>query len=118
MEQKRMTDCELMVMKCIWDSPVELSMQQVREMVNLRYGKDWKSQTVSTFLKRLVGKGYIQMHRKGRVFFYQPLADAEECQIDELRWVVTLWYGGSFPMFMGHVAKLAGRAGADGELRT
>ena len=117
MEQKRMTDSEVMVMKCIWDSPVKLSMQQIREVVNMRYGKDWKSQTVSTFLQRLVGKGYLQMHKKGRVFFYQPLVDAEECQIEKLQNILTLWYGDSFPLFVDHVAKLAERAGEDSDMR-
>ena len=117
MEQKRMTDCEVMVMKCIWDSPAELTQQQIREIANIRYGKNWKPQTVSTFLQRLVGKGYLQMHRMGRVFFYQPMVDAEKCQMNELQNILTLWYGNSIPLFVDHVEKLVRQAGTDKKLQ-
>ena len=63
MRAKEITDCEKVVMKCVWDSDHELSMQEITEMVNTQHGKNWKTQTVSTFLARLVKKDYLKMYR-------------------------------------------------------
>ena len=35
-------------------------------------------QTVSTFLSRLVKKGFLNMYRKGRYCYYQPLVSKED----------------------------------------
>ncbi len=100
MRAKEITECEKVVMKCVWDSPHELSMQEITEMVNTRHGKNWKTQTVSTFLARLVKKDYLKMYRKGRCFYYQPLVDKEEYKDDVLRDYVEFWNGGSMTAFV------------------
>ena len=56
----------------------ELSLMEIMQRVNDKYHKDWKPQTVSTFLARLVRKGYLRHYRQGRVFFYQILVPLEE----------------------------------------
>ncbi len=65
--------CERMVMKVIWDSPEELALQEIMGRVNLENGKEWKPQTVSTFLSRLLKKEFISSYRKSRYTYYQPL---------------------------------------------
>lgn len=100
MRAKEITDCEKIVMKCVWDSPHELSMQEITQMVNSIYGKTWKTQTVSTFLARLVKKDYLKMYRKGRCFYYQPLVDKEEYKNDVLKDYVQFWNGGSMSAFV------------------
>lgn len=73
MKLEKLTDCEELVMKTVWDAEEELSLMEVMARVNDKYHKDWKPQTVSTFLARLVKKGYLKHYRQGRVFFYQIL---------------------------------------------
>lgn len=70
--------CEKLVMKTIWDSPEDLALQEVLEKVNEENGRKWKPQTVSTFLARLVKKGFISAYRKGRYSFYQPVVSKAE----------------------------------------
>lgn len=77
MKLERLTDCEELVMKTVWDAQEELSLMEVMSRVNDKYKKDWKPQTVSTFLARLVKKGYLKHYRQGRVFFYQILVPLE-----------------------------------------
>lgn len=72
------TDCERNVMVIFWRSSKELSMQEVTEECNQGFGKDWKTQTVSTFLQRLRKKDYLSMQRKRRAFYYTPLVTKEE----------------------------------------
>lgn len=78
MKLERLTDCEELVMKTVWDAEEELSLMEVMARVNDKYKKEWKPQTVSTFLARLVKKGYLKYYRQGRVFFYQILIPLEE----------------------------------------
>lgn len=70
---EQLPDCEEKVLSVIWDSPEELALLDIMETVNKKYGKEWKPQTVSTFLTRLCKKGYIHFYRKGRYCYY--LAD-------------------------------------------
>jgi len=76
--KKMLSDCEEKVMAVIWKSSDELDLQQIKAEVNRRFGKKWAQQTVSTFLRRIVAKGYLSKRRSGRVFFYTPLISREE----------------------------------------
>ena len=70
-----LTECEQLVMKVIWNSPEELTLPDIVKAVNATYQKEWKPQTVSTFLARLVKKNYLNSYRSGRTFYYQRLVD-------------------------------------------
>ena len=78
METNDISACERLVMKIIWDSREDLALQEVMGRVNEENGKAWKPQTVSTFLTRLVKKGFLSMYRKGRYCYYQPLVSKDE----------------------------------------
>ena len=54
MDTNDISACEKLVMKVIWDSTEELALQEVMDGVNHENGKNWKPQTVSTFLSRLI----------------------------------------------------------------
>ena len=91
---EELTNCEVLVMKVIWSSAEAMSIQEILRAVNEAYGKDWKVQTVSTFLSKMVKKGYLDMRRQGRTFFYHPLVTEKEYGKREIRKCVELWGGG------------------------
>lgn len=95
-----LTKSEEVVMKCIWDSEVELALSDVTANVNSDYGKDWKPQTVSTFLARLVRKGYLSFYRKGRYFFYQPLVKEKDYKRELMKEFIRFWDGGDASLFI------------------
>ncbi len=68
-----LTECEQLVMKVIWNSSEELTLPDIVKAVNDTYQKEWKPQTVSTFLARLVKKNFLTSYRSGRTFYYQSL---------------------------------------------
>ena len=78
MKGENITDCELLVMKILWDTTEELSLPGIVDAVNTAFDRTWKPQTVSTFLARLVRKGYLDMVRKGRLFIYYPKVSKKE----------------------------------------
>ena len=78
MDINDISTCEKFVMKVIWDSTEDLALQDIMGKVNEENEKSWKPQTVSTFLSRLVKKGFLSMYRKGRYCYYKPLVSKRE----------------------------------------
>lgn len=102
------TDCEQLVMKCVWDSEEDLSMMQMVDLVQEKYGKVWKPQTISTFLARLVKKGYLEMTRHGRVFFYHQIIEHQDYVQTLSKEYVDFWFKGDASSFIDAVKKERG----------
>lgn len=88
---KELSKCEGMVMKVIWGSGDVLTMQEITVKVNDLFHKTWKTQTVSTYLARLVKKGYLSMERQGRLFYYHPLIAEEDYAQGEIIKCMDMW---------------------------
>lgn len=102
---ERLTDCEQLVMKTVWDADEELSLAEIMRRVNTKYHKQWKSQTVSTFLSRLVTKGYLRHYRQGRVFLYQILVLPDEYKSQLTSDYVNFWNHNNADEFLCALAK-------------
>lgn len=72
--------CESQVMAVIYGNPEPMGLREVMSRVNQRFNKNWKPQTVSTFIARLVEKGYLTGKRSGRNTLYYPILKVEEYQ--------------------------------------
>ena len=90
---EELTTAESMVMKTIWDHPHEMALQEIMKLTNETYGKDWKSQTVSTYIAKLVKKEqsrkFVKFWNRGSVAqfltaFYKDHKLTKE-EIEELR---------------------------------
>lgn len=88
-EQKLPTGCEeqiLLAVCSIGSEPVDSGA--IREYVNEKYGHEWAPQTVSTFLARLVKKGYLTIERKGKMYCYMATITLEQyrrARVDALK---------------------------------
>ncbi len=91
MLENDLTNIEMLIMKCIWDTPEKLALSQLVVMVNERFDKSWKPQTISTYLAHLVRKGYLSMERKGKVFLYQPEVSEQEYRASQIDELVNYW---------------------------
>jgi predicted transcriptional regulator len=91
MNTVKMTDCELLVMKCVWVSDHEMALPEIVDMVNTKFSKEWKSQTVSTFLARLVKKEFLTLYRSGRQFYYVPLIQEKDYKENVIEECVEFW---------------------------
>ena len=74
---EKLTESEEVIMRAIWDCKKEPGLSDVLERVNGYYGKDWKPQTVSTFLSKLCRKHYLELKRNGKIYTYKILV--REC---------------------------------------
>lgn len=91
MDKNKLTDVELVIMQVIWDSTHELQLGEILPIANERTGNDWKRQTVSTYLSRLVQKGFLEMENTGRFSTYRPLIDRETYMNREMASFADKW---------------------------
>ncbi len=100
MVKNDLTNAELLVMKCIWDNTKDLVLSEVVAIVNERYGKEWKPQTVSTYLAHLVQKRFLQMERNGKIYTYHPLIAEVDYRTKMMNSFVDFWGNGSPSEFL------------------
>lgn len=100
MKKNELTAAETIVMKSIWDAETELPLSGIMAYIEEHFRKDWKSQTVSTFLSKLVQKEFIRMKREGRKITYEVLVTEEEYKAAQSEKFVSFWNGGSVSEFL------------------
>lgn len=96
MKAQHVTECEILVMKTIWSHPEkDMALPEILGLVNSTYGKEWAPQTVSTFLKRLVNRGFLRVYRQGRSFFYHELISMKEFREATVTDCLEFWFDGN-----------------------
>lgn len=93
-KRAELSECEMTVMKCIWDEGQPVTCAQIIEQLKEKYGLDYKDTTVYTFLKVLKNKGFVQSERKG-VTYYSAIKEEEKYREEVLRRTEKFWFGGS-----------------------
>lgn len=91
---RRLPECEEMVMTVVWDALEAPDLAETRRRVNEKFDKTWKPQTVSTFLTRLVHKGFLTFYRKGRYSYYEPVVNKEEYCAAEVIRIADMYFAG------------------------
>ena len=91
MKVEKLTESEELVMKAIWDCKKEPVLSDVVDRVDGFYGKEWKPQTVSTFLAKLVRKEYLKLIRNGKIYTYKVLVPEEVYRRKLYRQHISFW---------------------------
>ncbi len=99
MEWYELTDSEKIIMKCIWDLGDGTRLAGIMARALEVYEKDWKPQTVSTFLGKLVRKGYVEQYREGRYYYYKIIIDKKSYCCRMLRQEIDFWNDGDVESF-------------------
>ena len=94
-----LSSCEKMVLGCIYEyqrrNKMAPDLLSIVEMVNSKFDKDWKQQTVCTFLTRMEKKGLITIERKRRNSRYSPVITREEYLQQVFGEVAKLYFNGN-----------------------
>ncbi|MCH5267830.1 MAG: BlaI/MecI/CopY family transcriptional regulator [Lachnospiraceae bacterium] len=93
-KRSELSECELTVMKCIWDEEKPVTCPQIMEQLREKYGLDYKDTTVYTFLKVLKEKGFVKSERRG-VTYYTAIKQEEKYREEVLKKTEKFWFGGS-----------------------
>lgn len=94
-----LTESEKITMKCVWDIGDGARLSRIMTLANDNYGKKWKPQTVSTFLGKLVRKGFLEQYRDGRYFYYRILIDKHTYRTQMICDDVEFWDDGNLEVF-------------------
>lgn len=103
---KKLTESEEMVMKAVWDLGKAPVLAEVSDRINEFYKKEWKPQTVSTYLQRLVYKKYLKLCRNGRIYTYKVLHSEAEYRNDRLQSIYDYLYKGDKEALMQDVEEI------------
>ncbi|MEI3605418.1 BlaI/MecI/CopY family transcriptional regulator [Pseudogracilibacillus sp. SE30717A] len=91
---QKLSDTEMEVMEVIWECTPPVTSTELLRLFSQR-GKEWKGQTISTFLSRLVDKGALSVTRHGRANKYIPRISFEDYKLMETKSVLDGLYQGS-----------------------
>lgn len=90
----KVSECEEMIMSILWSSEEDLDLMTVTARMQNRYGKEWKLQTVATFMTRLEKKDFIDIYRVGRYSHYRPIVRIEDYRLQKLEEVMKVLFNG------------------------
>ena len=94
MEKRQLSDSELELMRVVWGRGGRARFAQVMEALAAQ-GKDWKANTVLTFLSRLVEKEMLAVEKNGRLNVYVALLREEDYADQHTRSFLDRVYGGN-----------------------
>lgn len=98
---QKLSDTEMEVMQIIWASGHPITSGELLDIFARHKGKEWKGQTMATFLARLVEKGVlISTKQQGRTNFYEPRMSPEEYRSHEAKSLLETLYEGSVKNFL------------------
>lgn len=90
-----MTQTELKIMEVLWAKGEPVSMGELLAAFNSRTGRDWKKQTMNTFLVRMQQKALVDYIDGERYRKYIPLIGQDVYAAESSRKLLEGSYGGS-----------------------
>lgn len=95
MLREKLSDCEEQVLLTVYGVQETSSTRELCDMVNEKFHHEWTQQTVSTFIARLIKKGYLTRDKKGRYCIYKAAVPLEEYRRMKLLELVERIFDGS-----------------------
>lgn len=97
---QKLSETEMEVMQVIWESGHPVTSGELLDIFARNKGKEWKGQTIATFLARLVEKGVLTSIKQGRGNIYKPRMSPEEYRRQEAKSLLETLYEGSVKNFL------------------
>lgn len=94
------SETEREILEYLWENPQGVLSREMLEYFNEKKQKDWKKQTLNTFLLRLAEKGLIEGKAQGVKKIYQAVYDAKEYEAKKAESILENNYGGSVRNFV------------------
>src|SRR5690625_2408672 len=97
---RSLSETEMKLMGVIWKIGRPVKSNELLEIFSEKEGKEWKGQTIATFLSRLVDKGVLLIEREGRPNTYVPRLSFKEYKSMEAQNLLETMYQGSIKSFL------------------
>lgn len=95
-----LSETEMKLMHEIWKLNHPVKSSELLNLFSEKEGKEWKGQTIATFLSRLVDKGMLSVKRDGRSNTYTPCLSLKEYKKREAQSLLNTMYQGSVKNFL------------------
>ncbi len=95
---------ELEILEFLWAQGTDVPAKEIMEYFNGSGGKEWKKQTLNTFLSNLYKKGMIRRISVERRYHYEPQITKAEYEAYISEQFVLRTHGGSFISFVSSLA--------------
>lgn len=91
---QQLSDTELMIMEYLWSQNTPKTFSEIKAFFEATTNKNWKKQTLSTFLLRLVKKEALYAnHQEAKVTYYPALSSEEYYQQYTSQIIQTSFHG-------------------------
>jgi BlaI family transcriptional regulator, penicillinase repressor len=97
---KELSETEKEIMDVLWELDTPIATADLLSFFNNERKKDWKTQTISTFLARLVKKGFVISETKGRGTIHSFAVSEEEYNQLKAKSILKMMYKGSIKNFL------------------
>lgn len=105
MAMQHLTDTEEIIMECVWTATEEVTFAVIISAAKEKFNKEWKRQTVSTYLSHLVQKGYLDHCRRGKGMFYFPVISRDEYVKTITKGFLNFWYTNRPQLLVANLAE-------------
>ncbi len=95
----QLSQTENEIMEFLWENNTPTSFSDILIVFN-NQNKNWKQQTLSTLLLRLVNKGLLKKQKQGRIVLYEPSITKKNYECQKTKQFIDLFYDGSLKNLM------------------
>ena len=100
MVHNAMSATEFYILKYLWSRETPATFSEIMTHFNEEEKKEWKKQTVNTFLTRLAQKGFLNIDKSGKRAIYIPSVSKKKYYEDEAQQIIEDSYEGSLKNFI------------------
>ena len=100
MVQNAMSATEFYILKYLWSRETPATFSEIMTHFNEEEKKEWKKQTVNTFLTRLAQKGFLNIDKSGTRAIYIPSVSRKKYYEDYAQQIIEDSYEGSLKNFV------------------
>lgn len=100
MVRNAMSATEFYILEYLWTRETPATFSEIMNHFNNEEKKEWKKQTVNTFLTRLAQKGFLNIDKSGKRALYIPSVTSKKYYEDYAQTIVDDSYEGSLKNFI------------------
>ena len=100
MVQNAMSATDFYILKYLWSRETPATFSEIMTHFNEEEKKEWKKQTVNTFLTRLAQKGFLNIDKSGKRAIYIPSVSKKKYYEDYAQQIIEDSYEGSLKNFI------------------
>ena len=100
MVHNAMSATEFYILKYLWTRETPATFSEIMTHFNEEEKKEWKKQTVNTFLTRLAQKGFLNIDKSGKRAIYIPSVSKKKYYEDYAQQIIEDSYEGSLKNFI------------------